>query len=79
MDEHVLPPIIEQQIGQNRIFMLYLMTRGALIDTIIMKMFNDDEAATPPPSQLVPPRLDSVSPSLRSTGIQYKTFIASSI
>ena len=52
--------------------MLYFKTRGALIDAIVMKIFDDDEAATPPPSPLVPPRLDSVSSSLRSTGIRYK-------
>ena len=42
MDEYILPPIIEQQIGQNKIFMLYFRTRGALIDAIIVKKFYDD-------------------------------------
>ena len=72
MDEYVLPPIIEQQIGQNKIFMLYFKTRGALIDSIVVKFFDDDEAATSSPSLLVPPELDLVSSSLRSTGIRYK-------
>ena len=71
MDEYILPPIIEQQIGQSKIFMLYFRTRGALIDAIIVKIFDDDEVATPPPSPLpalppVPLILDS-----RTSGIRY--------
>ena len=72
MDEYTLPPIIEQQKHQSKIFMLYFITRGALIDAIIAKFFDDDENATSPPSALVPPELDSVSCSLKSAGIRYK-------
>ena len=38
MNEYILPPIIEQQIGHSKIFMLYFRTCGALIDAIIVKI-----------------------------------------
>ena len=69
MDEHILALIIEQQIGQSKIFMLYFRTRGALIDAIIVKIFDDDEAATPPLSSLIPSPLGPVTSSSRTSNI----------
>ena len=71
MDEYTLLPIIEQQIGQSKIFMLYFRIRGALIDAIIAKIFDDDEAATPLPSPL--PALSPVPliSDSRTSGIRY--------
>ena len=74
MDEYIFLPIIEQQIGQSKIFMLYFGTHGALINTIIIKIFDDDEAATPPPSPLpaLPP-VPLISDSITSD-IWYKNY-----
>ena len=69
MDEHILPPIIEQQIGQSKIFMLYFRTRRALIDAIFVKIFDDDEAATPLLSSLIPSPLGPVTSSSRTSNI----------
>ena len=74
MDGHILPPIIEQQIGQSKIFVLYFRTRGALIDAIIFKKIYDDEVATPAPSLLIPSPSNPVTSSSRTSSIRYKDF-----
>ena len=57
-DEYTLPLIIEELRGQTKIFQIFFRTRGGLIDTIVAQIFDDNEAATPPPSR----RLDPITP-----------------
>ena len=74
MDEYTLPPVIEHQKGQRKVFQLYFKTQGALIDAIISKKIDDDEVASPPPSPSIPSRPKPIVSTPRPTGIRYKNF-----
>ena len=58
-DQSIIPPIIEQQKGQMKIFQVYFRWRGTLLDTVVSKIFEDDELATLLPS---PPTAISLDP-----------------
>ena len=72
-DEYTLPPVIEAFRGQTKIFQIFFRTRGALIDTIVGQIFEDDDATTPPPSPSPPRRLYLITPDLTRAGPRYIT------
>ena len=61
-NEYKLPPIIEELRGQTKNFQIFFRTCGALVDTIVVQIFDDDEAATPLPSPSPSRRLDPITP-----------------
>ena len=72
-NEYTLPPVIEALRGQTKIFQIFFRTRGALINTIVAQIFEDDDVATPPPSPSPPRRLDQITPDPTRASPKYIT------
>ena len=72
-DKYTLPLVIEALRGQTKIFQIFFRTRGALIDTIVAQIFEDDDAATPPPSPSPPRRLDPITLDPTKIDLRYIT------
>ncbi|XP_024019919.1 uncharacterized protein LOC112091184 [Morus notabilis] len=42
-DRYMIPPILEEIRGISKIFVIQFQTRGAFIDKVILKTFNDEQ------------------------------------
>ena len=65
-DESIIPPVIDQQRGQTKIFQIYFWTLDAIIDTIVSKIFNDDQMVSP----LLSPSITTSSDKMTSDPIK---------
>ena len=59
----------------NKNFQIFFRTRGALIDTVVAQIFDNDQAVTPPPSPpSIPPSttLDPITPNPKMASSRYQ-------
>ena len=60
--QSIIPLIINQQRGQTKIFQVYFWSHCVLIDTVVSKIFEDNQITTPLPSSPTRTSLDPMTP-----------------
>ena len=78
-DPTIIPPILNQLKGMSKIFVIQFRPRGAFIDAVIIKIFDDNiqplslPAPTTMPAEEIPPSIASFDPETPQLGSKKTT------